>query len=150
MALCRRFLVSWASTESSDMGAGSFYIDSDRFRSIHLPQPCQRCFVCGRLAFEKRRYSARAIPEIILFWRSFLFIDKRFYLLCQQIRPWFFSRLTPRRSQRRSTPKISGLPLEFMDGLNYTTVIELAEPLARMSRRSFGAKTDRRASAFDR
>ena len=34
------------------------------------------------------------------------------------------SGLTPRWSQRR-------LPLEFMDGLSYTTVIELAEPLAR-------------------
>ena len=33
-------------------------------------------------------------------------------------------RLTPRWSQRR-------LPLEFMDGLDYTTVIQLAEPLAR-------------------
>jgi hypothetical protein len=33
------------------------------------------------------------------------------------------SRLTPRWSQRR-------LPLEFMDGLGYTTIIELAEPLA--------------------
>jgi len=39
-------------------------------------------------------------------------------------------RQTPRWSQRR-------LPLEFMDGLSYTTVIELAEPLAR-----------RRGSAF--
>ena len=41
-------------------------------------------------------------------------------------------RLTPRWSQRR-------LPLEFMDGLSYTTVIEPAEPLAR-----------RRGSALDR
>ena len=41
-------------------------------------------------------------------------------------------RLTPRRSQRR-------LPLEFMDGLSYTTIIEPAEPLAR-----------RRGSALDR
>jgi hypothetical protein len=40
--------------------------------------------------------------------------------------------LTPRWSQRR-------LPLEFMDGLDYTTVIELAEPFAR-----------RRGSALDR
>ena len=40
--------------------------------------------------------------------------------------------LTPRWSQRR-------LPLEFMDGLSYTTIIELAEPLAR-----------RRGSALDR
>ena len=31
------------------------------------------------------------------------------------------------------------LPLEFMNGLNYTTIIELAEPLAR-----------RRGSALDR
>jgi hypothetical protein len=38
-----------------------------------------------------------------------------------------------------------GATSEFMDGLNYTTVIELAEPLARLSRRS-GAKTDRRGS----
>ncbi len=37
-----------------------------------------------------------------------------------------------RWSQRR-------LPLEFMDGLSYTTVIEFAEPLAR-----------RRGSALDR
>jgi len=37
-----------------------------------------------------------------------------------------------RWSQRR-------LPLEFMDGLSYTTIIELAEPLAR-----------RRGSALDR
>src|SRR5208282_2087672 len=41
-------------------------------------------------------------------------------------------RLTPRWSQRR-------LPLEFMDGLSYTTVIEFAEPPAR-----------RRGSALDR
>jgi len=41
-------------------------------------------------------------------------------------------RLTPRWSQRR-------LPLEFMDGLSYTTIIEPAEPLAR-----------RRGSASDR
>ena len=40
--------------------------------------------------------------------------------------------LTPRWSQRR-------LPLEFMDGLSYTTIIEPAEPLAR-----------RRGSALDR
>ena len=40
--------------------------------------------------------------------------------------------LTPRWSQRR-------LPLEFMDGLSYTTIIEFAEPLAR-----------RRGSALDR
>ncbi len=40
--------------------------------------------------------------------------------------------LTPRWSQRR-------LPLEFMAGLGYTTIIELAEPLAR-----------RRGSALDR
>ena len=40
--------------------------------------------------------------------------------------------LTPRWSQRR-------LPLEFMDGLDYTTVIEPAKPLAR-----------RRGSALDR
>ena len=33
------------------------------------------------------------------------------------------SSLTSRRSQRR-------LPLEFMDGLSYTTIIRLAEPLA--------------------
>ena len=33
-------------------------------------------------------------------------------------------RLTPRWSQRR-------LPLEFMDDLSYTTIIEPAEPLAR-------------------
>jgi len=45
--------------------------------------------------------------------------------------------LTPRWSQRR-------LPLEFIDGLSYTTIIEPAEPLVRLSRRSFGAKTDRR------
>ena len=32
-------------------------------------------------------------------------------------------RLTPRWSQRR-------LPLEFMDGLSYTTFIEFAEPFA--------------------
>jgi hypothetical protein len=37
----------------------------------------------------------------------------------------FFSiLLTPRWSQRR-------LPLEFIDGLTYTTIIEFAEPLAR-------------------
>jgi hypothetical protein len=42
------------------------------------------------------------------------------------------SGLTPRWSQRR-------LPLEFMDGLSYTTVSEFAEPLAR-----------RRGSALDR
>ena len=42
------------------------------------------------------------------------------------------SSLTPRWSQRR-------LPLEFMDGLSYKTVIEPAEPLAR-----------RRGSALDR
>ena len=41
-------------------------------------------------------------------------------------------RLTPRWSQRR-------LPLEFMDGLSYTTIIEFAEPL-----------TGRRGSALDR
>jgi hypothetical protein len=41
-------------------------------------------------------------------------------------------RLTPRWSQRR-------LPIEFMDGMSYTTVIEIAEPLAR-----------RRGSALDR
>ena len=41
-------------------------------------------------------------------------------------------RLTPRWSQRL-------LPLEFMDGLGYTMIIELAEPLAR-----------RRSSALDR
>ena len=40
--------------------------------------------------------------------------------------------LTPRWSQRR-------LPLEFMDGLSYTTIIEFAEPPAR-----------RRGSALDR
>ena len=40
--------------------------------------------------------------------------------------------LTHRWSQRR-------LPFEFMDGLSYTTVIELAEPLA-----------GRRGSALDR
>ena len=40
--------------------------------------------------------------------------------------------LTPRWSQRR-------LPLEFMDGLSYTTIIEFAEPLA-----------GRRGSALDR
>ena len=40
--------------------------------------------------------------------------------------------LTPRWSQRR-------LPLEFMDGLGYTTIIEPAEPLAC-----------RRGSALDR
>jgi hypothetical protein len=40
--------------------------------------------------------------------------------------------LTPRWSQRR-------LPLEFMDGLSYTTMIEPAEPLA-----------GRRGSALDR
>ena len=40
--------------------------------------------------------------------------------------------LTPRWSQRR-------LPLEFMDGLSYTTIIEPAEPLA-----------GRRGSALDR
>jgi hypothetical protein len=40
--------------------------------------------------------------------------------------------LTPRWSQRR-------LPLEFMDGLRYTTIIELAVPPAR-----------RRGSALDR
>jgi hypothetical protein len=40
--------------------------------------------------------------------------------------------LTPRWSQRR-------LPLEFMDGLGYTTVIEPEDPLAR-----------RRGSALDR
>ena len=40
--------------------------------------------------------------------------------------------LTPRWSQRR-------LRLEFMDGLSYTTIIELAESLAR-----------RRGSALDR
>jgi hypothetical protein len=32
--------------------------------------------------------------------------------------------LTPRWSQRR-------LPLEFMDGLSYTTIIEFVEPFAR-------------------
>jgi len=42
------------------------------------------------------------------------------------------SGLTPRWSQRR-------LPLEFMDGLSYTTIIEFAEPVAR-----------RRGSALDR
>jgi hypothetical protein len=41
-------------------------------------------------------------------------------------------RLTRRWSQRR-------LPLEFMDGLSYTTIIETVEPLAR-----------RRGSALDR
>ena len=40
--------------------------------------------------------------------------------------------LTPRWSQRR-------LPLEFMDGLGYTTIIEFAESPAR-----------RRGSALDR
>ena len=40
--------------------------------------------------------------------------------------------LTPRRSQRR-------LRLELMDGLGYTTVLELAEPLA-----------SQRGSAWDR
>jgi len=33
------------------------------------------------------------------------------------------SRLTPRRRQRP-------LPIGFMDGLSYTTIIEFAEPLA--------------------
>jgi len=51
-------------------------------------------------------------------------------------------RFTTSRAGRR-------LPLEFMDGLSYTTSIELAEPLARLSRRS-QAKTDRRGSALDR
>ena len=37
------------------------------------------------------------------------------------------------------------LPLEFMDGLSYTTIIEFAEPPACLSRRS-RAKTDRRGS----
>ena len=47
--------------------------------------------------------------------------------------PHFVRRgLTPRWSQRR-------LPLEFMDGFSYKTIIELAEPLAR-----------RRGSALDR
>jgi len=41
-------------------------------------------------------------------------------------------RLTSRWSQRQ-------LPLEFMEGLGYTTITELAEPLAR-----------RRGSALDR
>jgi len=41
-------------------------------------------------------------------------------------------RLTSRWSQRR-------LPLEFMDGLSYTTIVVFAEPLAR-----------RRGSALDR
>lgn len=44
-------------------------------------------------------------------------------------------------------PRWSRLPLEFMDGLSYTRTIELGEPLARLSRRSFGAKGDRRGSA---
>ena len=43
----------------------------------------------------------------------------------------YIRRLTPRWSQRR-------LPLEFMDGLSYTRIIEPAEPLAR-----------RRGSALD-
>jgi hypothetical protein len=33
---------------------------------------------------------------------------------------------------------------EFMDGLSYTMIIEFTEPLARLSRLSFGAKGDRR------
>jgi hypothetical protein len=41
--------------------------------------------------------------------------------------------------RRRLTPRWSRLPLEFMDGLGYTTIIEIAEPLAR-----------RRGSALDR
>ena len=47
---------------------------------------------------------------------------------------WIYegARLTPRWSQRR-------LPLEFMEGLSYTTVIEPAEPHA-----------GRRCSALDR
>jgi hypothetical protein len=45
---------------------------------------------------------------------------------------WTILRLTPRWSQRRPA-------LEFMDGLGYTTIIEIAEPLAR-----------RRGSALDR
>ena len=132
LAFCRRFPVSWATSKSSDMGASSFYIDSDYLCRIHFSQSCDRRVVCGRLAFESRRHSARAVSEAILFRRSFLFIDQRVYLLCQQIRSWIFSRLTPRWSQRR-------LPLEFMDGLSYTMIIELAEPLAR-----------RRGSALDR
>ena len=36
--------------------------------------------------------------------------------------------------------------LDFMDDLDYTTIIEFAEPLARPSRRSLGAKGDRRGS----
>jgi len=38
---------------------------------------------------------------------------------------------------------------EFMDDLGYTTVIEPAEPLTRLSHRS-RAKTDRRGSALER
>jgi mannose/fructose/N-acetylgalactosamine-specific phosphotransferase system component IIC len=40
-------------------------------------------------------------------------------------------RLTLRWSQRR-------LPLEFMDGLSYTTIIEIAEPLAGRRGSAFG------------
>jgi hypothetical protein len=58
---------------------------------------------------------------------------------------------TARWSQRRPTPKAFGAaPLEFMDGLSYRMIIEFAEPLARLSRRSFGAKRDRRGSPLDR
>ena len=42
-----------------------------------------------------------------------------------------------------------GATSKFMNGLSYTTIIEFAEPLARLSRRS-RAKTDRRGSALDR
>lgn len=41
-------------------------------------------------------------------------------------------------------------PLELMGDLSHTTIIESAEPLARLSRRSFEARTDRRGSALDR
>jgi hypothetical protein len=61
------------------------------------------------------------------FWSHFLDYFRDCFVGVTQI-----CSLTPRWSQRR-------LPLEFMDGLSYTTIIEIAEPPAR-----------RRGSALDR
>ena len=50
---------------------------------------------------------------------------------------------TPRWSPFRRRSLRYGATSEFMNGFGYTTMIELAEPLACLSRRS-RAKTDRR------
>jgi len=54
--------------------------------------------------------------------------------------------LTPiNREQAADQPRmLSGLPLEFMDGLSYTTIIEPAEPLAPSSVAELLRRTGRR------